>query len=124
MGTSSSTSSSSSSSESDSESGSSPLFSKKEQAYLKEKIDKGQAGVWEYVSPDGEGGHLGKVRTQTAFVLEAGNGEGEVGSVEIVYRAELVEGEMTALNMTHVSPSSWSGIVSVVDRVTARASRC
>lgn len=65
-------------------------------------VEKGQAGVWEYVSPHGEGGHLGKVRTQTAFVVEEGK-EGDVGAVEIVYRAELVEGEMTALNMTHVS---------------------
>jgi hypothetical protein len=58
--------------------------------------------VWEYVSEDGEGGHLGKVRNQTAVVLEGGEA-GEVGSVSLIYRAELVEGEQTALNLTHVS---------------------
>lgn len=82
------------------------LFSPAERKYLAGLVEQGQAGVWEYVSPHGEGGHLGKVRTQTAFVVEeakGGNKEGEVGAVEIVYRAELVEGEMTALNMTHVS---------------------
>lgn len=78
------------------------LFSPAERKYLAGLVEQGQAGVWEYVSPHGEGGHLGKVRTQTAFVVEEGK-EGDVGAVEIVYRAELVEGEMTALNMTHVS---------------------
>jgi galactose mutarotase-like enzyme len=78
------------------------LFSPAERKYLAGLVEQGQAGVWEYVSPHGEGGHLGKVRTQTAFVVEEGK-EGEVGAVEIIYRAELVEGEMTALNMTHVS---------------------
>lgn len=87
------------------------LFSPAERKYLAGLVEQGQAGVWEYVSPNGEGGHLGKVRTQTAFVVEeakGGNKEGEVGAVEIIYRAELVEGEMTALNMTHVSFPTFS----------------
>lgn len=58
--------------------------------------------MWEYVSENGDGGHLGKVKNQTAVVLEGGEA-GEVGSVSLIYRAELVEGEQTALNLTHVS---------------------
>ncbi|KAG7530546.1 hypothetical protein FFLO_04972 [Filobasidium floriforme] len=79
------------------------LFSPAERKYLAGLVEQGQAGVWEYVSPHGEGGHLGKVRTQTAFVVEEAKGgnKEQVGAVEIIYRAELVEGEMTALNMTH-----------------------
>lgn len=41
--------------------------------------------------------------TQVAFILEGGDSQGEVGSVGIVYRSELLEGEATALNLTHVS---------------------
>jgi len=38
-----------------------------------------------------------------------------VGSVSLIYRAELVEGEQTALNLTHVSVvSEGVGLTSVV----------
>jgi len=90
------------------------LWSAKEKTFLKQAIQGGQAAVWEYVSEDGEGGHLGKVRNQTAVVLEGGEA-GEVGSVSLIYRAELVEGEQTALNLTHVSVvSEGVGLTSVV----------
>lgn len=76
------------------------LFNSAEKAVLAKEIDAGRAGVWEYTSPDGEGGYPGVVRNETAFLLQEGQGD-QVGSITIIYRAELVEGKSTALNLTH-----------------------
>jgi hypothetical protein len=79
------------------------LFSSAEKTKFSDLQDKGQAGVWSYTSRDGEGGYPGTVLCETAIFVLPSAGEKEVGSVGIVYRAELVDGELTPLNLTHVS---------------------
>jgi aldose 1-epimerase len=68
---------------------------------LKSQYGEEAAGVWAYESPDGESGHVGKVRAEVAIAVR--DVEGAVGEVILVYRARLLDGEETALNLTQVS---------------------
>lgn len=78
--------------------GEATLFTDAEKKSL--QADGVTAGVWAYESPDGEGGYPGKVRFEFAVVLSE---EGDKPSVALVYRAKLLSGEATPLNLTHVS---------------------
>ncbi|KAJ9123639.1 hypothetical protein QFC24_003855 [Naganishia onofrii] len=77
------------------------LFSKSEIETLKSQYGEEAAGVWAYESPDGESGHVGKVRAEVAIAVR--DVEGAVGEVILVYRARLLDGKETALNLTQVS---------------------
>lgn len=96
------------------------LFSDQEKAYLSERT--GDVAIWEYTSPDGEGGHPGCVRSETAFIVQDGSGPEDIGAVTIVYRAKLLEGEATALNLTHVSLTTLMFYVDMkIDLVSCRS---
>jgi aldose 1-epimerase len=74
------------------------LFSPTEIEYLKEMEKASSAGVWTLTSPDGENGHAGTVLCEVAFVVV--ETPDEIGQVIAVYRAKLLDGEATALNLT------------------------
>ncbi|KAI5449503.1 hypothetical protein NCC49_004647 [Naganishia albida] len=76
------------------------LFSKAEVEALKSQFGEEGAGVWAYESPDGEGGHVGKVRAEVAIGVRDAPKQDAVGEVVLVYRAKLLEGDETALNLT------------------------
>lgn len=78
------------------------LFTKAEVEALKSQYGEEGAGVWAYESPDGEGGHVGKVRAEVAIAVRDVPEKDAVGEVVLVYRAKLLEGEETALNLTQV----------------------
>lgn len=79
------------------------LFSAQEVEALKSQYGEEGAGVWACESADGEGGHPGKVRAEVAIAVRDVEEEGAVGEVVLVYRAKLLEGNETALNLTQVS---------------------
>lgn len=81
------------------------LFTKSEIEALKSQYGEQGAGVWAYESPDGEGGHVGNVRAEVAIAVRDVPEENAVGEVVLVYRAKLLEGDETALNLTQVRRS-------------------
>lgn len=78
------------------------MFSKKEVEALKNTYGEAGAGVWACESADGEGGHPGRVRAEVAIAVRDVEEAGAVAEVVLVYRAKLLEGEETALNLTQV----------------------
>lgn len=76
--------------------------------------------MWAYESPDGEGGHVGKVRAEVAIGVRDAPKQDAVGEVVLVYRAKLLEGDETALNLTQVGFSVASEVSMLIQRSTGR----
>ena len=79
------------------------LFAAKEKEFLSKQEKSGSAGVWTLTSPDGEGGHVGTVLCEVAFVVvppAGGSGQGDLGDIIAVYRAKVLDKPATALNLT------------------------
>lgn len=75
----------------------SELFSPKEVSFLRDQ----SAAIWSLTSPDGEGGHIGTVYCEIAFVTMDATVASEIGQIIVVYRAKVMDRSATALNLTH-----------------------